>query len=449
MMEYVTRELAAYLVEAELTAVPADVIHEARRALLNFVGCALGGATEDATAIALEVVSPFSGPRTSIVLGRSESLDPMHASLINGIASHVHDFDDTTPKNYSHTTSPVASALFAYASANPVSGADFLLAFILGFEAASRIGNAVYPSHYDAGWHITGTIGVIGAAVAIAKLKKLPLQNMIWAIGLGATQSAGLREMFGSMGKSFHPGRSAQSGYLAALLAEKGYTSGEYPLESPRGFAAVLSSAHDLSKVTNRLGIDFDLRDNTYKPYPCGIVIHPTIEASSLLKAEHRFEAADIESVVLRVAPIVLDLCNKKDIHLGLEGKFSIFHAAALGLVRGKAGLDEFSDETVNDPLIRQVRSRVTAIADKTIADESSHVEVTLRNGRKLTKFVKHSLGNINNALSDRHLEEKFSDQARRVLKQSDIDALIKLCWKIDELPSLSEINRLAGGIKA
>src|SRR5262249_10400047 len=153
-----------------------------------------------------------------VVLGRGERLDPLHASLMNGISSHVYDYDDTTPKNYIHPTSPVASALFAYASVHPVSGRDFLHAFILGFEAESRIGNAVCPAHYDVGWHITGTAGVFGAAAAIGRLLGLSVQEMIWALGLAGTQAAGLREMFGSMAKSFHPGRAAQNGYSAALL---------------------------------------------------------------------------------------------------------------------------------------------------------------------------------------------------------------------------------------
>ena len=137
------------------------------------MGCAIGGSPHPAMDLAIRALSPFSGERTASVLGRSERLDPLHASLMNGISSHVEDYDDTTPKNYSHTTSPVASALFAYASANPVRGRDFVEAFILGFEAASRCGNAVYPSHYDVGWHMTGTIGVFGAAAAIGKLEGL------------------------------------------------------------------------------------------------------------------------------------------------------------------------------------------------------------------------------------------------------------------------------------
>ena len=211
-MNDVTSRLAEYVLTARLEDIPQDVRKEARRALVNYMGCALGGSRHEAIDITLAALGPFAGPASTAILGRTERSDPMLASLLNGISSHVHDFDDTTPRNYIHPTSPVASALFAYADNNRVSGADLELAFILGFEAVSRIGNATYPAHYDAGWHSTGSVGVFGAAIAVGKLLGLSQQQMVWAIGLAATQSSGLREMFGSMAKSFHPGRAAQSG---------------------------------------------------------------------------------------------------------------------------------------------------------------------------------------------------------------------------------------------
>src|SRR4030095_4275699 len=193
-----TQILASYVRDSRLEDIPADVRHEARRALVNYVGCAVGGSLHPAVDLAIQALGPYSGPATASVLGRGERLDPLHASLMNGISSHVYDYDDTTPKNYSHPSSPVASALFAYASVHPVRGRDFIEAFILGFEAESRVANAVYPAHYDAGWHITGTSGVFGAATAVGKLLGLSVQEMVWAIGLAATQAAGLRERFGA-----------------------------------------------------------------------------------------------------------------------------------------------------------------------------------------------------------------------------------------------------------
>lgn len=437
----VTRQVADYVLSARLAEIPDDVRKEARRALLNYVGCALGGCRHEAVDRALAALGPFAGKPTARVLGRPERTDPLLASLLNGISSHVHDFDDTTPRNYIHCTSPVASAMFAFASVTPVSGEQFELAFILGFEIVSRIGNATYPAHYDAGWHSTGSIGVFGAAIAIGRLLGLSQREMVWAIGLAATQSCGLREMFGSMAKSFHPGRSAQSGYMAAELARHGFTAGPRSIEGPRGFAAVEAGEYDLSRLTDRLGETFELRVNAYKPFPCGIVVHPTIDACIQLRREHRIEPGEIAAVRLRVAPLVKDLCDQKDITTGLQGKFSAYHAAAIGLVRGKAGHAEFTDETVNDPLVRQVRARVESVGDPSVPEDGVRVEVELADGRRFGKSLEHSLGNLERPLDDAQLEDKFRDQAG-VLPAAQVDALISDCWRLE---ALEDVGSLVG----
>src|SRR5579863_9011614 len=437
-----TKALASYALSTRIEDIPQDVQHEAKRAILNYVGCALGGSADEAMDIAIRALGPYSGPPTAAILGRGERTDPLHAALMNGISSHVYDYDDTTPKNYIHPSSPVASALFAYASANKVSGRDFVHAFILGFEAESRIGNSVYPAHYDVGWHITGTAGVFGAAIAIGKLIGLNEQQMIWAIGLAATQAAGLREMFGSMAKSLHPGRAAQNGYGSALLAHAGFTSGVHGLEGPRGFAAVQAAKYDLSKITAGLGVDFDLRENTYKPFPCGIVNHPTIDGAIQIHQESHPAPESIRAVRLRVAPLVMDLCNQQNITRGLQGKFSVYHGAAVGLVRGKAGIREYTDEAVNDPAIKRVRESSTAVGDAAITEDQANIEVELKSGKKLTRFIEKSLGNLHRPLTDQQLEEKFQNQAILAIPAPQTESLIQLCWNIDSLAAVSELVR-------
>jgi len=246
--------------------------------------------------------------------------------------------------------------------------------------------------------------------------------------------------MFGSMGKAFHPGRSAQNGYAAALLAQAGFTSGERGIEGPRGFAHVLAATRDLSKITTRLGVDFDLRENTYKPFPCGIVNHPTIDGAIQIHDEHHPDPASIVAVRLRVAPLVLDLCNQQNITKGLQGKFSVYHGAAVGLVRGKGGLREYTDEAVNEPAIKRVRELTTATGDPSVTEDQVHVEVELRDGRTLTKFVEQSLGNIHRPLTDKQLEEKFRDQAVLVLPAREVESVIQLCWKIDQLDDVGQL---------
>lgn len=437
-----TEVLAQYVVESQFSTLPLPVVAEAKRALLNYLGCALGGSIELPLSKAITTLAPFSGAPTASVIGRRERFDPLHAALLNGIGSHVHEYDDTTPKNYVHPSVPVASALFAYASANPVSGIDFLHAFVLGFEVESRIADSVYPAHYEAGWHITSTAGVFGAAAAIGKLLNLNTRQMVWAFGLAATQAAGVREMFGSMAKSFQPGRAAQNGYTAALLAQADFSAGEKALEGPRGFAAVTSGAFDASRIGEGLGRDFSLMVNAYKPYACGLVVHPAIDGCSRLRAAHHPDPASITAVRLRVAPLVLDLCNHRELRRALQSKYSIYHAAAIGLVRGKGGLQEFTEEAVQDPVLARLRSLTTATGDSSITADQVHIEVDLASGETLTCFVEQSLGNLGNPLNDAQLDEKFRDQAVLALPAATVEALIAQCRALENLPDVGALCR-------
>lgn len=444
-----TRQLAEWVAAHRPESIPEEIAHEAKRALLNYLAAAFGGCRHEAVEIAVKTVLPFSGPAVSNLLGRNEKCDPLHATLINGISSHVDDFDDTIPKNYIHPTSPVASALFAYASANPISGRGFLHAFVLGFEVTSRVGNVVYPWHYETGWHITATAGVFGASAAIGKVRGLTAEKMIWALGLAATQSAGVRETFGSMAKAIHPGRAGQNGYFAALLAENGFTSGEHSIEGSRGFAFVQSANRDLSRLLNQLGERYELRDNTYKPFPTGIVIQPAIEACIQIHREQHPDPALIKAVNLEVAPIVFELCMKKHLKVGLEGKFSIYHAVAIGLVRGRASLDEFTEAAVIDPALMRIRDLTIPHSNSEIADDEVMVEVTMNDGTRIHKHVEHAVGNIGRPMTDAQLEEKFRDLASRVIAPARIEQIIEKCWAFERLPDCRELVELTIPVRA
>ena len=444
-----TRQLAEWVAAHRPESIPEEIAHEAKRALLNYLAAAFGGCRHEAVEIAVKTVLPFSGPAVSNLLGRNEKCDPLHATLINGISSHVDDFDDTIPKNYIHPTSPVASALFAYASANPISGRGFLHAFVLGFEVTSRVGNVVYPWHYETGWHITATAGVFGASAAIGKVRGLTAEKMIWALGLAATQSAGVRETFGSMAKAIHPGRAGQNGYFAALLAENGFTSGEHSIEGSRGFAFVQSANRDLSRLLNQLGERYELRDNTYKPFPTGIVIQPAIEACIQIHREQHPDPALIKAVNLEVAPIVFELCMKKHLKVGLEGKFSIYHAVAIGLVRGRASLDEFTEAAVIDPALMRIRDLTIPHSNSEIADDEVMVEVTMNDGTRIHKHVEHAVGNIGRPMTDAQLEEKFRDLASRVIAPARIEPIIEKCWAFERLPDCRELVELTIPVRA
>lgn len=435
-----TQRLAEWLVAHRFEEIPERIVHEAKRALLNYVAAALGGCRHEAVDIAVKTVLPLSGPQTSSLIGRIERLDPLHATFINGISSHVDDFDDTLPKNYIHATSAVASALCAYASTTPVSGRDFLQAFVLGFEVTSRVGNTVTPWHYNAGWHLTSTASVFGAAAAIGKLRALPVRNLVWALGTAGTQAAGVRETFGSMAKAMHPGRAGQNGYFSVLLAENGFTGSEAPIEGARGFAIVQSSGRDLSRLFDQLGKRYELLDNTYKPYPTGIVIQPTIDACIQIHHEHHPDPAAIATVDVDVAPIVFELCMKKDLRVGLEGKFSIYHAAAIGLVRGRASLDEFADAVLEDAALTRIRELTRPRKIEAMRADEAVVRVTLKDGTEFTQHVKHARGNLEQPLSDHDLEQKLRELADRVVGPAGAARIIERCWKLDQLADCRDL---------
>jgi 2-methylcitrate dehydratase PrpD len=374
----------------------------------------------------------------------------LNAVLLNGMSSHILDFDDTHLRTVIHPAGPVVPAILALSEylggrleeRRRISGREFLNAMVLGIEAECRIGNAVYPEHYDIGWHITGTVGPFGSAVACGKLLGLNEQQMVWALGLAAVQPVGLREMFGSMTKSFHPGRAAQNGLLGALLAQKNFTSSDHGIEARTGWANVLSTKRNYAEITENLGKTYEISANTYKPFACGIVMHPTIDGCIQLRSQTHFLPDDVKSIELRVHPLVLELTGKKTPQTGLEGKFSIYYAAAVAIVEGAGSEQQFSDASVKNPVTVALRDKVTATADPAIAQDQVRITINLKDGRKLDKFVEHAVGSLKNPMTDHDLEVKFAALSDAVLSSDQAEDLMEMCWKLETLPDVSALAR-------
>ena len=443
----VTRTLARYIVGARYEDLPANVRKEGTRTLLNWIGVAVGGSHHETVDRAVAALAPFSGPAQASLLGRRERFDIMNAAFLNGVSSHVFDFDDTHLKTIIHPAGPVASAIVALSEYHPVSGKDFLNALVLGVETECRIGNAVYPNHYDIGWHITGTAGVFGAAAAAGKLLGLSEQQMVWALGLAASQPVGLRESFGSMNKSFNPGRAASNGLFAALLASKNYTSSEGMIEAKRGWANTISTKQDYRQITEGLGQRYEAALNTYKPFACGIVIHPAIDAAIQLRNENRLTADQIARIDLKVHPLVLELTGKKTPQIGLEGKFSVYHSVAVAIIEGAAGEKQYSDRAVRDPQVIALRDRVNAVVDPSVKPEQVDMTITLKDGRTLHKHIEHAIGSVEVPMTDQQLEAKFTDLAEAVLPAAQVRKLIETCWQVERLPAAGAIAK-AGVLK-
>ena len=441
---HVTRTLARYVLAARKEDLPQNIRREAARTLLNYMGAALGGSAHETVDIALAAMAPFSGPAQATVYGRRQRLDMLHAALINGISSHVLDYDDTHLRTVIHPGGPVISAILALAEHRPVRGDDFINALVLGVEVECRIGNCVYPSHYPRGWHITGTTGVFGAAAAAGRLMGLNEQQLLWALGLAATQPVGLQEMFGSMTKSFHPGRAAQNGLTAALLAARNFTCSTQSLEARYGWCNVLSDSRDYREITANLGGRWEIALNTYKPFACGIVMHPAIDGCIQLRNENHLTAAAIERVDLRVHHLVLELTGKTAPNTGLEGKFSIYHATAAALVEGAGGLAQFSDRAVQVPEIVALRGRVTAAVDPSIKEDQVRISVLLRDGRRLEKFVEHAVGSVDRPLPDDALEAKVEGLAQGILPRDRLRRVMDLCWNMEKSTDAAVLARSA-----
>jgi 2-methylcitrate dehydratase PrpD len=439
-----TRALARFARESRARDLPEAVRHEAKRAMLNWIGCAVGASTHATVERELAALLPVVGPAQASILGRKERVDILHAAMVNGTSSHTFDYDDTHLRTVIHPAGPVASALLALSELKPCAGQDFLHALAIGVDVECRIGNAVYPSHYDVGWHITGTTGVFGAAAACGRLLGLAEEQMVWALGIAATTACGLREMFGSMCKPLHVGWAAKSGLTAALLAQRDFTSSAHGIEGKRAFANVLATDRDYAQITDELGERWELLHNTYKPFACGIVIHPVIDGCIELRREHGLRAEDIVAIELLVHPLVLELTGKRAPQVGLEGKFSVFHCAAVAIIDGAAGVAQFSDARVRDPGVVAVRDVVNARIDGSLAEDQAVVTIVLRDGRTLTTRVEHAIGSLAHPMTDVDLERKLHGLCDEILGVERSDALVAACWNLDESANAGDLAKRA-----
>lgn len=445
---HITRTVAEWAVNSRYADIPQPVRKEAVRSVVNSVAATMGGSADESVSIALRTLKPFSGPPTARLFGRSIQLDPLTAALVNGISSHVLDDDDTELRTVIHPAGCVASALYSLAAIHPISGAEFLHAFIVGTQVECRLGNAIFPSHYDLGWHITATCGVFGAAAACGKILGLDTQKMTWALGTAAIQAAGLKVAFGSMGKAFQVGRAGQNGLLAALLSAQGFTSSEMPLEGFDGYFHAAARHHDDRELIDNLSGFYEISANSYKPYPCGIVTHPAIDAAIQFNRELHLNPEEIASVELRGNPLVLELTGKQAPQTGLEAKFSIYHTIAIALIRGHVGLAEFTDRAAQDPQVVALRGKIKVTVDPAVHSDEAYLTVKAVDGRTIQKHVEHAVGSRQRPMTDADLDNKFQNLVNGIVPKTQAAELLKLCWNIESLPNVLTVLEV-GAISA
>jgi len=435
--------LGRFVAESRPEEIGPALRHEAGRSLLNFVGCALGVARDPAVETAARVMSPFSGPERATVIGRPERLDAMGASFVNTVAGNLLDYDDTHLETVIHPTAAVASPLLALAEIRHLGGAAVLHAFVLGAEVECRIGAAVSPGHYDRGWHITSTTGVFGAAAGCARLLGLDGRRTWHALGIAASQSAGLVENLPSAAKNVGMGNAARNGLLAALMAQAGYEAAPAAIEGPLGWARAMGDRPDLARITEGLGEHWEFARNTYKPYPAGIVFHAVIDAC--LELRGRVPPGDVAEILVEGDQLLLDRGDRA-VTGPRDLRVSIHHCAATALLRGSAGVADFAEEALRDPALAALRGKVRAGLDASLPRGAARVTLRDAAGRVSVALVAEARGSAGRPLTDGELDAKFQENAALGGMGREAGPLIRSIREMGDADDLAPLLRSLGG---
>ena len=442
----VTKDLCRFLAGIRFEDLPGAAVHAGRRGVLDWLGCALAACMHPEVDTLLSVLKAASSSEHASVIGRGTRLGLLEAPLVNGQMGHLLDFDDTHMGGVVlHTSSPVLPTLFALAETRTVSGRELIAAYAAGFEAGVRVGKAS-PKHHDGGWHLTGTLGTIAAAAAAGRLIGLDQQRMTHAVGIAATQAAGMQQNRGTMSKSFHAGRAASNGLLAALLAERGFDSSDEIIEGKRGFCRIYSTVAQPELALEGLGSRWEIAGNGHKPYACGVVLHPSIDAMIALSRSSNLAPAAVERAELRVNPLAVRITGIAEPQTGLQSKFSIGHSAAVAFTDRAAGIAQYSDERAKDPQVIALRSRVTVTPDEALRKDEARGTVVATLGQRFDTHVAHATGTVDNPMSDTAIEAKFYANAGPVVGAEGAKQIAAEVWRLDRLGDIASLISLAAG---
>lgn len=438
-----TAVLARFAAETPAASIPEAVLHQGKRCIINAIAVALHATHDPALQMVLDVLAAEGGAKQASVLGVNYRSSLQNAALANGLLIHLDDYDDTFFPTVLHPSAPTIPAALALAEQGRRSGLDFLVASVLGLEACCRAALAIEGVRHGAVWHMTGTAGVFGSAVAAGRLLGLDAETMARALSLAGTQASGLRETFGTMTKAFHPARAAQSGVLAVLLAQKGFTSASTIIEGRHGFIAAFAPADgSAGRVTDGLLERWEVMNNAPKPYASAILSHPLIDAMLAFRRKG-ISAEQVTSIRGRVNPLTIKLESRPEPKTGLEGRLSFQHAMTMALVDGQCFPAQFTDERVLDPRVAALRSRIEVTADPAIAQDQCELTLTLRDGSSHVERVAHATGSPDNPVTDAQLERKFLELAGSVLPRARARRLLARLWQLDAVPEIGEIVRL------
>jgi len=413
----VTRRLAEAMAATRFRDLPPNVVADARRAILDWLGSALAGSLEPPARLAQQVVARFGVSDEATVFGSSRS-SAAGAALANGVASHILELDDVHKGSTLHGAAPIIPAALAVAEREHADGQSFVLAVTLGYEAALRIGEAVNPDHYRY-WHPTGTAATFGAAVAAGSLLGLDAAQMLHALGTAGTQAAGLWEFNadGAMSKHLHPGKAAFNGILAADLAAAGFTGATRILEGERGFFRATAKSFDPSRITDGLGgATWKVSENCYKMHSCCGHTHSAIDVA--LELRPRSPASDIKAINIETYGPGYEIVKEPNPRTPYSGKFSLAYCVAAALMDGRVGLDQFAaDRFGTDGVRHPAIATLLSCTRVSVADDLSakypaawpvRLAIELNDGTVLRGAADFPRGNPENPVTTEDLEAKF-----------------------------------------
>ncbi len=456
----VTSAVCRFITGAAIERFPAPVVEQGRRCLVDGFGVILAGATAPGSRIVRDFIKGFAGKPEAAVLGPERLRAPVAlAALANAASGHAMDYDDTqlsaSPDRIfgllTHPTVPALSAALAVGEQRGVSGAKLLEAFLTGFEVECKIAEAIDPDHYKRGFHSSGTIGTFGAAASAAKLLGLDSAGVANAIGIAASLGSGIRVNFGSMTKPLHVGRAAENGVLAATLAAGGFTAAADALDGEWGFFQVLGGGADPERILGTLGQPFSIVDPgvSVKPYPCGSLGQPSMDAMLALVVDADVRPEQVEHVRVLAASNILNPLRYKTATTELEAKFCLPFMMSAILIRRKAGIREFSDQFVSSEAVQAMMARVETVFDPAIEAQGfehmrSRIEVRLKDGRVLTRASDDRYrGGPGRPFTTAELRQKFSDNAELFLDKGQIGRAIEAIESIDRMKDVRELARI------
>lgn len=454
-----TEAVVRFIAAAEMRNFPADVIAQGKRCLIDGFAVILAGSTVRGSAIVRDYVRAITDKEEASVFGPERLMAPAaQAALANASSGHAMDFDDTqlstTPDRpyglLTHPTVPALAASLAVAERRAASGAEFLQAFLTGFEVECKIAEAIDPHHYLGGFHTSGTIGTFGAAVGAAKLLKLTPAATAHVLAIASSLAAGIRVNFGSMTKPLHVGRAAENGVFAAEVASRGFTGGADALDGQWGFFQVFGGGAEPDRLVPVLGRPHTIVNPgvSVKPYPCGVLSHPSMDAMLKLVVEHDIKPQQIKAVRLRAGSNILEPLRYKTAKTELEAKFCLPFLLSSIAMRRKAGIQEFTDEFVSSGPVQNMMTRVTTIFDPQIEAKGfdkirSVVEVDLTDGRTLVQASDDRYrGGPDRPFTREELHERFTDCAQLTLPPDRIQRALEQIESIETLKDIRELTR-------